>query len=175
MTTQYGFYVETQRCIDCFACELACKQWHGIKAGTVTWRKVHEIASGKFPSVTRTFLSLSCMHCGDPACAAVCPTGAISKRAEDGIVLVDQAKCIGCHYCFYACPFGIPQYDQDGKMAKCDFCLDRLQDGKEPACVATCPAGALHSGTLEELARLAEQKAAIRLAASTDPSILISK
>ncbi len=114
-----------------------------------------------------------CTGCG--ICAAVCSTGAISKRAEDGIVVMDQDKCIGCHYCFFACPFGIPQYGDDGTMQKCDFCLDRLEQGKEPACVATCPTKALHAGTMEELSKLAAEKAATKLAGATQPSILISK
>jgi len=118
---------------------------------------------------------MACMHCGEPACVAVCPAGAITKRAEDGIVVVDQNKCIGCHYCFFACPFGVPQYGDDGTMQKCNLCLDRLAAGKEPACVATCPAGALHAGKLSDLAKIAQEKVAKKLAASTQPSVLISK
>jgi anaerobic dimethyl sulfoxide reductase subunit B (iron-sulfur subunit) len=174
MATQYGFFVHIDRCIDCYACEVACKQWLGIKAGTAAPRRVVEITSGKFPEVTRTFISLACMHCGDPACEAVCPTGAISKRAEDGVVVVDQDKCIGCHYCFFACPFGVPQYGDAGTMEKCDFCLDRLAEGKEPACVATCPTQALHGGTLEELARHVGEVAATKLTGATQPSLLVS-
>lgn len=173
MKTQYGFYVELERCTKCWACQIACKSWKGIDAGTVSLRRVVEVTNGKFPDLTRTFISLSCMHCDKPACVAVCPTGALSKRSEDGIVVVDATKCIGCHYCFFACPFGIPQYD--GTMQKCDMCLDRLAEGKEPMCVATCPNGALHFGTMEELAKMAQQKAATKLAASTTPSLIISK
>ena len=175
MKEQYGFYLELDRCIDCWACEVACKQWHGIKAGTVRWRRVIDIWGGKYPDVTRTFLSLACMHCGSPACEAVCPTGAIKKRVEDGVVVVDQDKCTGCHYCFFACPFGIPQYGEDGTMQKCDFCLDRLEEGQEPACAATCPTKALHAGTMEELSKLAAEKAATKLGGATQPSVLISR
>ena len=174
MANQYAFYLDVQRCIDCYACEVACKQWKGIDAGTVSLRKVIEVTSGKFPSVKRTFISMSCMHCEQPACEAVCPTKAITKRAEDGIVVVDESKCIGCHYCFFACPFGIPQYS-DGTMKKCDFCLDRLEEGKDPICVATCPTEALHCGTMEELSELAREKAARKLAGSTQPAMLISE
>ncbi len=173
MKRQYGFYVELERCIKCWSCEVACKAWKGIDAGTVSLRRVIEITSGEFPAVKRTFLSMSCMHCEKPACEAVCPTGAISKRPEDGVVVVDQTKCIGCRYCFFACPFGVPQYDKT--MQKCDMCLDRLAEGKEPACVATCPTRALHFGTMEELSKIAQEKVAKRLAGSTQPSVLVSK
>jgi DMSO reductase iron-sulfur subunit len=175
MKTQYGFWVEPDRCTKCWSCQVACKAWKGTKAGTVNIRRVLDIWGGTFPNVTRTFISLSCMHCEKPACMAVCPVGAVSKRVEDGIVLVDQSKCIGCHSCFFACPFGVPQFGEDGTMQKCDYCLDRLEAGKAPACAANCPTKALHSGTMEELSKLAAERSGTRLAASTQPSILISK
>jgi anaerobic dimethyl sulfoxide reductase subunit B (iron-sulfur subunit) len=174
MTEQLGFWIEPDRCVKCWSCQVACKAWKGTKPGTVNVRRVLDVWSGAFPDVTRSFISLSCMHCGDPACAAVCPTGAISKQADNGVVVVDQDKCIGCHYCFFACPFGVPQYGEDGTMSKCDYCRDRLAEGKEPACVATCPTRALHSGTMEELAKLAEEKAARKLVGATQPSVLVS-
>lgn len=164
MSEQYSFYFEPDRCIKCWACEIACKQWHGIKAGTIKLRKVTEVTQGTFPSVTRTFLSISCRHCAKAPCAAVCPTGAIIKRVEDGIVLVDDTKCIGCHSCLDACPFGIPQFDEDGTMRKCDMCLDRLEQGQQPICAATCPVHALHWGTVQEMSEFATQKAAQKLA-----------
>jgi anaerobic dimethyl sulfoxide reductase subunit B (iron-sulfur subunit) len=173
MSDQYGFWIDTSRCIKCWACEVACKAWDGIKAGTVTTRRVLDIWNGTYPDVTRTFVSMSCMHCEQPACEAVCPTGAISKDASTGAVVVDETKCIGCHYCFFACPFGVPQYD--GTMKKCDLCQDRLAEGKDPVCVATCPTQSLHAGTLSDLQKLAATKAAKKLVAATNPSMLISK
>ena len=173
---QYAFYVETERCIGCNTCVMACLDWKDIKPGQhLQLRRVTTIESGKCPDVRLTNLSLSCMHCGKPACMAVCPTGAISKRAEDGIVVVDQNKCIGCRYCFFACPFGAPQFGDDGTMQKCTYCLDRTTKGLDPACVATCPAHALHAGTMEELAKLAGEKAAVKLVAATEPSVIITK
>jgi Fe-S-cluster-containing dehydrogenase component len=115
------------------------------------------------------------MHCEKPACADSCPADAIKKRSQDGIVLVDQSKCIGCHSCLTACPFGAPQFDGSGVMSKCDYCADRLEAGRQPACVATCPTQALHGGTMEELSGLSAKKAASRLAAATQPSVFISK
>jgi len=101
-------------------------------------------------------LSLSCLHCATPLCISVCPTNAISKREEDGIVVVEAEKCQGkdnCDRCVVACPYGIPQFgpEEKAKMQKCDFCLERLKEGKKPACVIHCPAYALDAGLLEEL------------------------
>ena len=171
---QKGFLLEVERCVGCFACQVACKTKNDTEVGPL-WRRVTEIESGKYPETTRRFVSMACMHCGEPACVAVCPAGALSKRAEDGIVVVDQNKCIGCHYCFFACPFGVPQYGSSGTMQKCDLCLDRLEEGKEPACVATCLGKAIHAGTMQDLSKFAQQKVAKKLAGSTVPSVLISK
>lgn len=178
---QMGFYLDTTRCIGCETCTVACKNWNNIgpkvnaTPGTQgpKLRRVSTIESGTFPNVNIVKISMACMHCGKPACMAVCPTGAISKRAEDGIVLVDQTKCIGCRYCSFACPFGVPQFGEDGTMVKCTYCLDRVAKGQQPACVANCPAKALKSGTVEELARLAASKSAQRLAGSTQPSVIV--
>ena len=175
MAKQYGFYVNTDYCIKCWACEVACKQWNGIKAGTIARRKVVEITTGTFPNVKRTFVSMSCMHCEKPACMNVCPAGAISKRPEDGIVVVDKQKCIGCHYCFFACPFGVPQYTDEG-MDKCDTCLGiGRKEGEMPHCVLTCPTQAIKFGPLDELRKEVAERAAKKIAvADTNPSIIIS-
>jgi anaerobic dimethyl sulfoxide reductase subunit B (iron-sulfur subunit) len=110
------------------------------------------------------------MHCGQPACETVCPTGAISKRVEDGIVVVDRDKCNGCQECFSACPYDVPQFGSDGTMQKCDFCLGQ---GGEPACVAHCLTEALNYGTIENPSDLAMGKVAEKLAGPTDPSMII--
>jgi anaerobic dimethyl sulfoxide reductase subunit B (iron-sulfur subunit) len=170
MSKQYGFFYDVSRCVQCRTCEVACKSFRNVEPG-LKWRRVVETWSGEFPNITRTFLSLACMHCVKPACAAVCPTGAIIKRAEDGIVVVDRDKCNGCQECFYACPFGIPQFGHDGIMQKCDFCIE---SGGEPACAASCPAEAIHYGTMEGLAELATGKSAERLTGPTEPSIFIT-
>ncbi|MGD1120294.1 MAG: 4Fe-4S dicluster domain-containing protein [Dehalococcoidales bacterium] len=158
MSKQYIFYHDPERCIKCFACEVACKQWHGIKAGTIKLRKVEEVTAGSFPDVKRTFHSISCMHCVKPRCIGACLQGAISKREEDGIVIVDTNKCNGCRSCLEACPIGIPQFDEDGIMRKCDMCLDRMGNGQQPLCVATCPTQALKWGTIKELSDFANKK-----------------
>ena len=171
---QYGFYTDTSRCITCMACAIACKQWNGIQAGTVARRKVHTIDTGTFPDVTRTFISMNCMHCSQPACAHVCPAGAISKREEDGIVVVDKDRCIGCKYCFFACPFGIPQYNEDG-MDKCDCCLGNgVPSGGTPHCITACPTGALKYGTTNELSELVAEKTVRFIGVESLPSSVIT-
>lgn len=171
--TQLGFFIRTERCVQCHACEIACKSWNGVEPG-VRWRRVVQDWGGSYPDVANRTISVSCMHCEKPACAAVCPAGAIVKRVEDGVVTVDRKKCTGCRSCASACPFGAPQYGNGGRMQKCDLCAERRGQKKDPACVATCPGEALKFGTVEELARLAVEKSGERLAAETLPAFFIS-
>jgi len=150
MSKQYIFHFNPDRCIGCFTCEVACKQWHGIKAGTIKYRSVKEITTGTFPDVKSIFRSISCLHCAQPRCIEVCPQGAISKRPEDGIVTVDSSKCTGCRECYEACPIHAPQFGDDGTMQKCDMCLDRIENGQQPFCADTCPTQALRWGAADE-------------------------
>jgi DMSO reductase iron-sulfur subunit len=151
---QLGFDFDPEKCVQCHACEVACKASHEVEAG-LKWRRIVWFWSGQFPDVACRTVSLSCQHCGDPPCESACPTGAIRKRSADGIVVVDPDRCVGCHTCLTACPFGVPQFGSTGRMQKCDLCLKRLEQGKEPACVATCPSGALRFGPLNELSEKA--------------------
>ena len=176
MSTQYGFYYDASRCLACRSCVLACKDWNDNKAGeSVYWRHVSTEESGKYPHVRLTNNSIACLHCAKPACVDACPNKAISKRAEDGIVVVDQAKCKGCQTCAKACPYGAPQYGSDGKMQKCDLCLSKVQQGQKPACAAACTGGALFAGPLPELARTWAKKSPVMLAGATKPSMLVPK
>lgn len=106
------------------------------------------------PAMTLHF-PRSCLHCETPACVTVCPTGASYKRAEDGIVLVDEGKCIGCKLCSWACPYGAREYSHaEGVMKKCTLCVDRIYNAqldeadRQPACVQACPTRARHFGDL---------------------------
>jgi len=143
MPEDYPFVHDPQRCLKCYSCEIACKQWREIAPGSFKLRKVYEVTTGTFPRVTRTFHSVACQHCADPPCVAVCAPGAIVKRAADGLVVVDPAKCNGCRECVEACPFGAPDFDDDGVMHLCDLCADRRLEGKRPLCTDVCPTGAL--------------------------------
>jgi DMSO reductase iron-sulfur subunit len=147
-----GFYVNVERCVGCRTCEAACDVSWGTPAG-VSFRKVGTIEAGDFPDFSRMFMSLACHHCDEPACKTACPTNAYTKR-DDGVVLVDSDQCIGCKMCTYACPYGAPQFDADrGVVSKCHMCQPLIDAGGEPACVSSCPYGALEWGDLDELLR----------------------
>lgn len=143
MSDGYAFTHDPQRCIKCYTCEIACKQWRGIAPSAFKLRRVYEVTTGTFPQVTRTFHSVACQHCPDTPCIAVCAPGAISRNEADGIVRVDAAKCNGCRDCYEACPFNVPDFDEEGILQLCDLCSDRLAQGKHPMCTDACPTGAL--------------------------------
>ena len=102
---QFGFLVDTKNCVGCRACEIACKNRNQLESPGPRLRKVETTESGTFPNTRVVHLSLSCQHCENPACVEVCPAGAITKR-EDGTVIADQSKCLGCQACQSACPYG---------------------------------------------------------------------
>jgi len=148
MSDEYGFSYAKENCIQCHACEVACKSWRGVESG-IRYRRVENIWQGSYPDVKSISASIACMHCVEPACVDVCPEGAISKRAGDGVVIVDSDKCIGCRTCLEACPFGAPTFGSDGKMQKCDMCLNEIDfQADSPPCVATCPTKALGFGKM---------------------------
>jgi len=176
-----GLVIDLDTCVGCHACAVACKEWNaGGIAGPLTdedpygrepfgvwFNRVHSYEvtglgtrdSGFGKSVDTTSMTVhfprSCLHCETPACVTVCPTGASYKRAEDGIVLVDEDKCIGCKLCSWACPYGAREYSQvEGVMKKCTLCVDRIyneqleESERQPACVQACPTRARHFGDL---------------------------
>jgi len=105
---------------------------------------------GSVPKID--FVFMPCYHCDRPWCVAACPTEAMQKRAKDGIVFVDHDLCVGCKACMKACPWGAPQWDPEkGKVVKCDYCMDRVDQGLEPACVAKCVTKCLHFGKPAEM------------------------
>ena len=140
---QVGWIIDIRKCIGCRSCFVACKAENNTPLRT-DWRYVVERERGAYPTPKREFISLSCNHCDDPACMKSCPVDAITKRDDDGVVLIDQDKCIGCRYCMFACPYGAPRIDTDtGKVSKCTMCVHRLDAGLQPACATACLTGAI--------------------------------
>jgi len=168
-TVQRGFIYDETRCVRCRTCEAACKATRAVEPG-LRWRWTEETWRGTFPDVARTFLSMSCMHCAEPACLSVCLTGAISKTAE-GSVIVDTEKCNGCRECRSACPYEVPQFGRDGIMQKCDYCTGF---GGEPVCAAHCPTGALRHGDVNDFIA-PDGKTATLYPGITGPSLIILK
>ena len=131
------------RCIGCRSCEVACNEQNGNPAH-IQWRRVGEIEGGTYPNTLRHFLSMGCNHCLDAECLKGCPVNAYTKDAATGIVLHSTDACIGCQYCVWNCPYGVPQFNPErGVVGKCDMCKGRLEDGLEPACVNACPEAAI--------------------------------
>jgi len=168
--TKWGMTIDLRRCMGCQSCTMACKTKNGTPPG-IFYRRVVEKEFGTFPNVHRTYVPMNCMHCDDPPCVAACPAGVFSKR-PDGIVDVDSSKCYGARVCRIVCPYDaiafideIVPYGEKGYLppekywyekfesgtaVKCDFCIDRLEEGLDPACVKTCPSEALKFGDLED-------------------------
>jgi len=164
-----GLVIDLDTCVGCHACAVNCKEWntggypgpltdfspYGAEPSGVWLNRIHTFEAGEGAGCRTTHFPKSCLHCEEPACVTVCPTGASYKRAEDGIVLVNAETCIGCKLCSWACPYGAREFDDDiGVMRKCTLCIDRIYNEnlpeaeRVPACVATCPASARHFGDL---------------------------
>jgi Fe-S-cluster-containing dehydrogenase component len=160
-----GLVIDLDTCVGCQACATSCKEWnaggypapltdiepHGADPHGPWLNRVHAYDVGEGAASRTVHFPRSCLHCEEPACVTVCPTGASYKRAEDGIVLVDPDTCIGCKLCSWACPYGAREYDYvDGVMKKCTLCVDRIynrhlpEEDRIPACVRACPTGARH-------------------------------
>ena len=162
-----AYLFDATRCIDCRACMVACSVENNVPMDDTRIWLTGAGVIGEYPNLDRASMPYHCMHCLEPACASACPVGAWSKR-EDGPVVYDSSRCIGCRYCMNACPFGVPHFDwnkgiiEQPLITKCTMCAHRLDVGQEPACVQTCPTDALKFGTRADM--LAEAKA--RLAAN---------
>lgn len=159
MSKQIAFYVEQKHCTGCGTCQIACKDKHNLPQGQ-SFRQVRAYEGGSFAVASNVvqhniyayWVTVSCNHCMNAVCVTVCPNGAIKKRGEDGLVLINEERCTGCRRCQTACPYQAPQFDAvKGKMKKCDFCQELLRKGKAPACISACPMRVLGYGELGEL------------------------
>jgi len=145
--------VNEERCLGCKSCVIECAVAHShakdlveaLRAGEPLQARVHVEPFKDFG------MPLQCRHCEDAPCLAICPTEAIHRPVENGPVLIDAERCIGCKFCVVVCPFGVIDLSKDGKATvKCDLCIERTEVGEEPACVAACPTGALEFCDLDE-------------------------
>ena len=197
--THKTLVIDLDRCIGCFACELACKQENNVPLG-VHYNKVLSIGPmGKFPDLTQYFLPTVCQHCKDAPCVKVCPTGA-TYQTEDGQVLVNKEKCIGCKMCANACPYDVPVFNTEGrtsyfgdkqplvvrpakphtertpgKAEHCTLCVHRTERGLLPACVEACGIHAMkivdYDNPTPETAKLIEAARPMNEAAGPHPKI----
>ena len=167
-STQYGFLVDLMKCVNCERCVDACRRENHLSDDTPDRRRISLFVNTKGENVT---LSTSCMHCAEPSCMRVCPAGAISKGSH-GIVSVDTDRCIGCKYCYQACPYDVPRYNTVA-MDKCDCCLGAgIPAGEMPHCVRACKFDALRYGPIDEL-MASTDGAAMPIAQVNDPSCLL--
>ena len=200
----YGMVIDTKRCVGCNACTVACKMANNVPQD-IFWTRaltdggdMMDTPAGEFPDISMRYITVSCQHCENPACAKVCPVGATYKDPEAGVVRQDYDKCIGCRMCMSACPYtGVrsfnweePRYPMDFALGdadapkhqkhvveKCIFCYQRLARGETPACMDLCPARARHFGDLDdpnsEVSQLIKERSYEQLLPSegTKPSV----
>ncbi|WP_108650311.1 4Fe-4S dicluster domain-containing protein [Dongshaea marina] len=169
--SQMALVIDLNVCVGCQACVTSCKEWNTSgQAGALNdlepygenpcgtfFNRVQTYEAGQYPDVETVHFPKSCLHCENPPCVPVCPTGASYKRKSDGVVLIDYDKCIGCKYCAWACPYGVREFDLKRKeMTKCTLCSDRInnpdlpRDERKPACVLACPTSARIFGDIHD-------------------------
>ncbi len=173
---QKGFYFDMENCIGCSVCQIACKDKNQLEVGT-SFREITTYEGGKFPNPWVSHVTMSCNHCGNPICADKCPTGAMFKREEDGVVDIRDNICIGCKRCIEVCPFNGIKYlgKEKRKVGKCNLCFDITEKGEEPACVAGCLMRVLKYGEIKELKKLNGSKDTVSPInyGNTNPSYII--
>jgi anaerobic dimethyl sulfoxide reductase subunit B len=163
MSIEYGIIFLQGKCTQCHACEVACKAWRNVEPG-IRLRTINNVWKGSYPDVECRASSIACVHCAEPSCADACPEQAILKRAEDGIVIVDRELCTGCRTCYDACPYGVPQFDTEDKMRKCDLCIEKINfDTEVPPCVATCPVNALAFVKMNREEKISMEKSTLEM------------
>lgn len=192
----YGMLIDLKKCVGCHACAVACKEAHGTRPG-VTRSHVERTFEGTYPEVRKDIVPMLCMHCENAPCIEACAVEGATFKRDDGIVVIDKEKCIGCKACIAACPYGSRYYIEtedgyfgaelneyesvmyevmpQGSVDKCTFCVERIDAGnnESQACVAACPAQARVFGDLETLRKQAEEAGGYQLLPDegTNPSV----
>lgn len=170
MKRQLGFLVNMDKCLGCYTCAMACKNLYHQDKG-IAWRRLYSLSRDIWPQSERAWISLACNHCEHPACLKACPAKAYYKR-EDGIVVHDESRCIGCRNCVRNCPYGAPQYNRtEGRVEKCSLCYQRIDAGRKPACVQSCPVGALELVDVVEMTDTAPFPAGFPYYPQLNPSV----
>jgi Fe-S-cluster-containing dehydrogenase component len=173
--TRQSVFRDMDLCVNCKSCIVACKVKHWAPPYTMDRETAepkglnliqvyHFGPEARNDRVSQAFVGIACMHCEDAACIRVCPSSAIYKDSQTNITLVDKKRCLGCRACLWVCPFGVPSYDEDGKLSLCDLCIDRLREGKKPACEAACQARAIFIGSPDDIRELRSREAARKMA-----------
>lgn len=145
---RYAMAIDLSLCVGCAACAVACKMENEVPPGVFNlWIREREI--GTYPDLAVEFRPEQCLHCENPPCVPVCPTGA-SYQTQEGLVLVDPKKCIACAACIAACPYDARYLHPAGYVSKCTFCAHRIEQGRLPACVETCPTFCRTFGDLDD-------------------------
>lgn len=160
-----GILTDTTKCIGCFKCVEACKTTYNLPGDYPRrWTQHDGLSALNWTSIVvksdNQFVRKQCRHCLEPACTSACPVGALHKT-DEGPVIYDNYKCLGCRYCMMACPYGIPRYDWDQKVPyvrKCIMCYERIKNGQKPACTEACPTEATIFGERDELIKIAHQR-----------------
>lgn len=165
--------INVERCLGCKSCEIACALAHSES-------KVLEEAVAELPRPQKRVtveavgdfgIPIQCRHCEAPPCVEICPTGAIRRYDEQGPIVVEQELCVGCKLCMLVCPFGVLQIGLEGRaVIKCDMCLERVEEGREPACVESCPTKALKLISLKEATKLKRKEASKELVKEIEPN-----
>jgi len=177
-TVQVAKLIDESKCIGCKACQVACMNWNDLRdavgenvgvydnpqdlsPSTWTLMRFFEVESPNNPKNLEWLIRKDgCMHCEDPGCLKACPSPGAIVKYSNGIVDFVSENCIGCGYCVTGCPFDVPRISKkDNKAYKCTLCSDRVSVGLEPACVKTCPTGAISFGTKDDMVTYGEKRA----------------